>query len=79
MIQGFLRGEAPPLNAYELSHLSDISTSMSQEAVQLERGVTNYWLAQFFQAEHSKNSDRTWEAVLLMWMRTVRNPQQTLC
>lgn len=44
---------------------------MSQEAVLLEREVTNYWLAHFFQAEKSKMKDRSWEALLLMWMRTV--------
>lgn len=68
--QAFLRGQSA-LPAYELSQLSDISGSMAQEAILLEREVTNYWLAHFFQAEKSKRKDRSWEALLLMWLRTV--------
>ena len=69
--QAFLRGEAGAVSAYELSQLSDINSSMSQEATLLEREVTNYWLAHYFQAEKSKTKDRSWEALLLMWMRAV--------
>lgn len=57
--------------AYELSQLADMNSSMTQEATLLQREVTNYWLAHFFQAEKSKMKDRSWEALLLMWMRTV--------
>lgn len=48
-----------------------MNSSMTQEATLLQREVTNYWLAHFFQAEKSKRKDRSWEALLLMWMRTV--------
>lgn len=68
--QAFLRGQTA-LPAYELSQLSDISGGMAQEAILLEREVTNYWLAHFFQTEKSKRKDRSWEALLLMWLRTV--------
>ncbi|KAL3150657.1 hypothetical protein ABBQ32_000455 [Trebouxia sp. C0010 RCD-2024] len=68
-LKAFLRGQSA-LPAYELSQLSDISGSMAQEAILLEREVTNYWLAHFFQAEKSKRKDRSWEALLLMWLRT---------
>jgi len=71
LLQAFLRGESPPFNAYDLSHLVDISSSMSQEANVLEREVTNYWLAHYFRAEKESNPERTWKAMLLIWMRTV--------
>ena len=60
------------MSAFELSQLADISGSMSHEATLLEREVTNYWLAHYFQAEKERQPDRVWEALLLMWMRTVR-------
>ena len=71
VLQAFLRGQSGAVSAYELSQLSDISGSMTQEAILLEREVTNYWLAHFFQAEKTKTKDRSWEALLLMWLRTV--------
>lgn len=70
-MQAFLRGESPPFNAYDLGQLVDMSSGMSQEAVVLEREVTNYWLAHYFRAERDSNPERTWRAMLLMWMRTV--------
>lgn len=69
--QAFLRGESGAVSAYELSQLADMNSSMNQEATLLEREVTNYWLAHFFQAEKSKMKNRSWEALLLMWMRAV--------
>ena len=48
-----------------------MNSSMAQEAALLEREVTNYWLAHFFQAEKSKMKDRSWGALLLMWLRAV--------
>ena len=48
-----------------------MSNGMAQEAGALEREVTNYWLAHYFKAESQKNPERSWKAMLLMWMRTV--------
>ena len=69
--QAFLRGESLPFNAYDLSQLVDMSSSMAQEANVLEREVTNYWLAHYFRAQKESNPQHTWKATLLMWMRTV--------
>lgn len=47
----------------------EITNSMIQETVGLERDVTNYWLALYFQAQ--KDLGRTYSALMLMWLRTV--------
>lgn len=70
-VQAFLRGESAPFAAFHLGELVDMSNSMAQEAGALEREVTNYWLAHYFRAESQKNPERSWKAMLLMWMRTV--------
>lgn len=69
-LKAFLRGESLPFNAYDLSQLVDMSSSMAQEANVLEREVTNYWLAHYFRAQKESDPQRTWKATLLMWMRT---------
>ena len=48
-----------------------MSNGMAQEAAVLEREVTNYWLAHYFRAQSQSNPERSWRAMLLMWMRTV--------
>ena len=70
-MQAFLRGESAPFTAFHLGELVDMSNGMAQEAAVLEREVTNYWLAHYFRAESEKNPQRSWKAMLLMWMRTV--------
>jgi len=70
-VQAFLRGESAPFTAFHLGELVDLSNGMAQEAGVLEREVTNYWLAHYFKAESQKNPERSWKAMLLMWMRTV--------
>ncbi len=70
-VQAFLRGESAPFTTFHLGELVDMSNDMAQEAGVLEREVTNYWLAHYFRAESEKNPQRSWKAMLLMWMRTV--------
>ncbi len=70
-MQAFLRGESAPFTAFHLGELVDMSSGMAQEAAVLEREVTNYWLAHYFRAEKENNPERSWKAMLLMWMRTV--------
>ncbi len=70
-MQAFLRGESAPFTAFHLGDLVDMSSGMAQEAAVLEREVTNYWLAHYFRAEKENNPERSWKAMLLMWMRTV--------
>lgn len=48
----------------------EMTNSMIQESAGLEREVTNYWLAHYFQAQ--KELNRTYSALVLIWMRTVR-------
>jgi hypothetical protein len=43
-----------------------------REHVLLEREVTNYWLARYFQAAARERPGRAWPAVLLHWIRQVR-------
>lgn len=69
-LKAFLRGESPPCTAFRLGELVDMSNGMAQEAAVLEREVTNYWLAHYFRAESQSNPERSWRAMLLMWMRT---------
>lgn len=47
----------------------DSTNSMIQETNELEREVTNYWLALYFQAQ--KELGRTFSTLMLMWLRTV--------
>ena len=70
-MQAFLRGESAPFTAFHLGDLVDMSSGMAQEAAVLEREVTNCWLAHYFRAEKENNPERSWKAMLLMWMRTV--------
>ncbi|KAL0034491.1 hypothetical protein WJX79_005355 [Trebouxia sp. C0005] len=69
-LKAFLRGESAPFTAFHLGELVDMSNGMAQEAAVLEREVTNYWLAHYFRAESENNPERSWKAMLLMWMRT---------
>ena len=72
MLQAFLRGEQAPLDAFALRQLADLGSSLSHEATLLEREITNYWLAFYFQSEDNKSRGRTWKALFLLWMRAVR-------
>lgn len=68
-LQAFLRGEPAPFTAYQLTEQMEMTSSMVQEAIGLEREVTNYWLALFFQEEKKQN--RTYSAIMLTWIRSV--------
>ena len=68
-LQAFLRGQPTPFTAYQLNQLMEMTNAMIQESNGLEREVTNYWLAHYFQAQ--KDVGRTYTALMLMWMRVV--------
>lgn len=68
-LQAFLRGQPTPFTAYQLSQVMEMTNAMIQESSGLEREVTNYWLAHYFQAQ--KDVGRTYTALMLMWIRLV--------
>ena len=52
--------------------LVDQVTAAVREHVTLEREVTNYWLAKYFEQELARDPDKTWTALLLGWVRQAR-------
>lgn len=70
-MQAHLRGQEPPWGVHSLSVLLDDVTSSVREHITLEREITNYWLAKYFQTETAADPSRTWSALLLHWIRQV--------
>ncbi len=70
-VQAHLRGQEPPWGVHSLSVLLDDVTSSVREHITLEREITNYWLAKYFQTETAADPSRTWSALLLHWIRQV--------
>ncbi|CAL8468647.1 g8187 [Coccomyxa elongata] len=68
-LKAHLRGQEPPWGVHSLSVLLDDVTSSVREHIALEREITNYWLAKYFQAEMAADPSRTWSALLLHWIR----------
>ncbi|KAK9915314.1 hypothetical protein WJX75_007493 [Coccomyxa subellipsoidea] len=68
-VQAHLRGEQPPWGVLALSVVLDDVTANVREHITLEREITNYWLAKYFEGEKAANPARTWPALLLHWIR----------
>ena len=47
----------------------DEVTATVREHITLEREVTNYWIAKYFEQELARDPDKTWTALLLGWVR----------
>lgn len=54
-----------------LGALVDEVTGTVREHITLEREMTNYWLAKYFEQEAARDPARTWPALLLHWIRQV--------
>ena len=50
----------------------DEVTATVREHITLEREVTNYWIAKYFEQELARSPDKTWTALLLGWVRQAR-------
>ena len=70
--QAHLRGSSPVWEGPALGVLVDKVTAAVREHVTLEREVTNYWVAKYFEQELARNPDKTWTALLLHWVRQAR-------
>ena len=70
--QAHLRGDAPVWDGPALGMLVDEVTGTVREHISLEREVTNYWLAKYFEQASARDPARTWTALLLHWVRQVR-------
>jgi exoribonuclease II len=68
-IKAHLRGEALPFSAQTLQEiLYSVSTS-AYEATQVERQTNRYWGLEYLR----RNADRTWQALVLRWLREDEN------
>ena len=67
-----MRGDAPVWDGPALGMLVDEVTGTVREHISLEREVTNYWLAKYFEQASARDPGRTWAAQLLHWVRQVR-------
>ena len=72
-MQAHLRGSGPVWDGPGLGLLVDEVTATVREKITLEREITNYWLAKYFEQEIARNPDKTWNALLLHWVRQVRH------
>lgn len=54
-----------------LGALVDEVTTTVREHISLEREITNYWIAKYFEQETARDPERTWPALLLGWIRQV--------
>ncbi len=70
-LQAHLRGTQPAWDGPALRALVDEVTATVREHIGLEREVTNYWTAKYFEQEAARNPGRTWAALLLGWIRQV--------
>lgn len=52
-----------------LGVLVDEVTATVREHITLEREVTNYWIAKYFEQELARDPNKTWTALLLHWVR----------
>jgi hypothetical protein len=50
--------------------VDDVAASV-REHITLEREITNYWVAKYFEAERRTDPQRMWPARLLHWVRQV--------
>lgn len=55
-----------------LGTVVDEVTAAVREHIMLEREVTNYWVAKYFEQELARNPNKTWAALLLHWVRQAR-------
>ena len=70
-MQAHLRGDTPVWDGPKLGMLVDEVTGTVREHISLEREVTNYWLAKYFEQASARDPGRTWAAQLLHWVRQV--------
>ena len=71
-LQAHLRGSPPVWDGATLGLLVDEVSATVREHILLDREVTNYWLAKYFEQEIARDPERTWTALLLHWVRQVR-------
>ena len=76
MLQAHLRGEHLPFSAAELDEVVSRTAGASRELGLVEREVTAYWTAEFFRQQRERDPDQTWTALLLQWIRVVRQWKQ---
>ena len=69
--QAHLRGEAPVWNAAQLAEAADANAMVVREHLLLTRSISAYWTAFFFATALERNPMRTWDALLLSWIRQV--------
>ena len=75
-LQAHLRGEHSPFSAVELDEVVSRTAGASRELGLVEREVTAYWTAEFFRQQRERDADQTWTALLLQWIRVVRQRKQ---
>lgn len=54
-----------------LGALVDVVTATVREHISLEREITNYWIAKYFEQAAARDPERIWAALLLGWIRQV--------
>ena len=75
-LQAHLRGEHLPFRAVELDEVVSQTAGASRELGLVEREVTAYWTAEFFRQQRERDANQTWTALLLQWIRVVRQRKQ---
>ena len=75
-LQAHLRGEHLPFSAVELDEVVSRTAGASRELGLVEREVAAYWTAEFFRQQRERDADQTWTALLLQWIRVVRQRRQ---
>ena len=75
-LQAHLRGEHLPFSAVELDEVVGRTAGASRELGLVEREVSAYWTAEFFRQQRERDADQTWSALLLQWIRVVRQQKQ---
>lgn len=70
-MQGHIREEKPIWDTYNLGVLVDDVTANVRDHITIEREITNYWVAKYFDQQRKANPQRIWAARLLQWIRQV--------
>ena len=68
-IKAHLRGESLPFSATDLPNIIMSVSNAAYEAVQVERQTKKYWAIEFLRRQQEEDRGRTWEVVLVRWLR----------
>jgi exoribonuclease II len=68
-IKAHLRGEPLPFSADEMQHMMMSIGSVVKEATLVERQTSRYWGIEYLR----RHSDRSWQALVLRWIREDEN------